>query len=487
MSTELHDPPELQRGQVEIRSSTVEDAAQWSSARWLMWILILGAVLRVGLWFAWSGWSPLLNADAEDYQGMASRLITTGTYSSESGQLISLRPPLYPVLVAATYEIAGLKNDNAVRAVQTCVSLLTVLIVYRIGVLVYSRRVALWAAAITCFYPALLAYANVLLSETWFTFFAIGFAWLVLEAIHRERLAILAAAGLAIGLAALTRSIMLVFVPFLGLYLLWAWPGSWSRRVAAAVLPAVVFTLVIAPWAIRNTRLQETFTLIDVMGGRNAMMGNYEYTPTERSWATISDVTGEQAWHRVLSHENHGPPVKTQGQLDKRALAHAIHYVLANPGVTIKRDAVKFFNFWQLERTFVAAARSGYFGEISLVTTGLLAIVTCGLSAVVLLAAIFGVCCVPPRDLRDHLFLVGSILFPCAIHSLIFAHERYRLPIMPLLFLYTAAAIVDWRGIWQRRQSLGFRIAVGLCLILSIGWLRELVMVDFKLAERFFG
>ena len=44
----------------------------------------LGVIVRIGLWFAWSGWSPLLNADAEDYQGLATRLATTGAYSSAS-------------------------------------------------------------------------------------------------------------------------------------------------------------------------------------------------------------------------------------------------------------------------------------------------------------------------------------------------------------------------------------------------------------------
>jgi 4-amino-4-deoxy-L-arabinose transferase-like glycosyltransferase len=466
-------------------ADSAQDVAAVGGLHPLVWILLAGVVVRVVLWFAWSGWSPLLNADAEDYQGLAIRLATTGAYSSASGELISLRPPLYAAIVAATYRVAGLQNDDAVRAIQACASLLTALFAYRMGLLVYSRRVALWAAAITCFYPALLAYPNVLLSETWFTFFAIGFAWLLLEGVHRERIGLLLAAGIFLGLAALTRSIMLLFVPPMAMYLLWAFPGTWRRRTLAAVAPVCVFTLVIAPWAVRNTRLQETFTLIDVMGGRNAMMGNYEFTPTERSWATITDVTGERAWHQVLAREASGKSLGNQGQLDKRALSHAIHYVVTNPAVTLKRDVVKFFNFWQLERTFVAAARDDYFGNsrASLVAVVLL---TTGTSAAVLLAAIFGVCCVPPASWRDHVFLIGSILFPCVIHSLIFAHERYRLPVMPLLSLYAAAALVDWRQIWDRRWSAGFRAAVVLSIILVLGWLREIAVVDLRIAERFF-
>lgn len=452
----------------------------------LVWILLAGVAVRVVLWFAWSGWSPLLNADAEDYHGLATRLATTGAYVSASGELVSLRPPLYPAIVAATYQVAGVQSDDAVRAIQAVVSLLTVLFVYRLGLLVYSRQVALWAAGIACFYPALLAYSNILLSETWFTFFAIGFAWMLLEGIHRERIGWLLAAGLFLGLAALTRSIMLLFVPPLILYLLWAFPGTWGKRVVAAIAPAIVFALLIAPWAVRNTRVQQTLTFIDVMGGRNAMMGNYEFTPTERSWATISDVTGDRAWIQVLAREAGQEPLGTQGQLDKRALRHAIRYVSANPGTTFKRDVVKFFNFWQLERTFVAAAQDRYFGD-SRAAVVVAVVLTTGASAAVLLAAIFGICCVPPVNWRDHVFLLGSILFPCAIHALIFAHERYRLPVMPLLFLYAAAALASWPRIWEGRRSFGFRAAIVLSVVVMVAWLREIAIVDLRIAERLFG
>ena len=390
-------------------------------------------------------------------------------------------------MLPAPIESPGFKTTAPIRAEQAIVSLLTTLIVYRLGVIVYSRRIAIWAAGIVCFYPAFLAYSNVLLSETWFILFAIGFIWLTIEAVHREKLSILVAASIALGLAALTRSIMLLFVPFLVLYLLWAWRGGWGKCMIAAIVPPIVFAIAIAPWAIRNTQVQQTLTLIDVMGGRNAMMGNYEFTPTERSWATISDVAAENAWHRVLARETGAVASGTQGQLDKRALAHAIRYVLANPGVTVKRDIVKFFNFWQLERTFLAAARNDYFRDLPQVIATCAAALACGIGAAILLAAIFGICCNPPGNLQDHIFLLGCILFPCAVHSLIFAHERYRLPVMPLLGLYAAAAFVNWRDIWSQRSTLGFRAAAGLCLLLMAGWAREFVMVDLNLTEKLFG
>jgi 4-amino-4-deoxy-L-arabinose transferase-like glycosyltransferase len=351
-------------------------------------------------------------------------------------------------MLAGVYRVFGLANGDAARAVQAGISLLTVVLIYRMGVITYGRSVAVWAAAFCGLYPPLLAYANLLLSETLFTFLVVAFCWLACEAFARQRLSLLAAAGIAAGLAALTRSILLLFMPVFALYLLVAWQGRWKQRLMAAALPVAMFAAVIAPWSIRNTRVQQTLTFIDVMGGRNAMMGN----------------SYRQA---------------TQGQRDKLALSHAMHFMSTHPWLTAQRSLVKFFNYWQLERMLPAAAQQGYFGELSLLTKLSVTAIVCGSYAALLFAAVFGVCCTPPGNWRVHLFLLANVLFPCAVHSIIFAHSRYNLPTMPLLCIYAAAAVLNWRDIWSRRRSMTFVLAALLCLVFALGWVREFLFVDY--------
>lgn len=471
---------DLREGLISPRSSQAEGRAGTHRLHPLVWVIIGGALLRLVGWYGWGDWSPLINDDVRDYQQLATSLATTGKYADPNGNLISLRPPLYPAMVASVYAVFGIENNDVVRAIQAVLGLLTSVLVYRIGVVAYGERVGLWASAICSIYPSLLVYANLLLSETLFTFLLMGFTLLCAEAIRNNRLTLICSAGVVMALAALTRSIMLTFVPFLAILLLALWPGSASRRVVAMLIPIVAFALVIAPWAVRNTRLHKTLTFIDVMQGRNAMMGNYEYTPLERSWATISDVTGDQAWHRVLAKERAGEQ-HTQGQLDKLALRHGMRFVLHNPGLTLKRDAIKFFNFWQLEREFPAAARDGYFGPATTSKTLLLAAIFCGSYAATILTAIYGACCIQPSDGRIHWLLIVSILFPCAIHTLIFAHSRYHLPIIPLLAVYSAAALVNWRSLLSGIGTPRLAVATGLCALLVAGWVRELVFVDLEL------
>jgi 4-amino-4-deoxy-L-arabinose transferase-like glycosyltransferase len=452
----------------------------------LWWILIAGVLVRVGLSYVWTDWSPLLNSDARDYQQLATQLASRGEYANERGRLVSLRPPLYPAMVAATYRGFGIQNNHVIRAAQAVIGLLSAVLVYRLGVLAYSRPVGLWTAGIVCFYPSLLGYANLLLTETLFTFFVVALTCVVCEAIQRQQVAFLVIAGIVMGLGALTRSIMLLFAPLLSAAVFVSWRGSWPRRLTAAIVPLAVFAAVIAPWAIRNTRLQRTLTMIDVMGGRNAMMGNYEHTPLERSWATISDVSPEHQWHRVLRREREpDAPTLTQGQLDKLALRHAIAFITEHPWLTLKRDAVKFFNFWQLEREFIAAARDGYFGDVGGGVQLVIAALICGGYAAVLMLALFGACCAPPSDWRLHWFLVLSILFPCAVHTLIFAHSRYHLPVIPLLAVYAAAAVVYRKAIWQMVRNWRFKLAATLCGVVVLAWIRELVFADLNLLKHF--
>src|SRR5262249_8723270 len=148
----------------------------------------------------------------------------------------SLRPPLYPALLAGIYLICGDGNYAAVRLVQLFLGLGTVVLVYRLGCRVYSAKVGTFAAILVAFYPSFLAYGNFLLTETLFTFLLTGFCLLLMKAVQDDSPTTLVASGVALGLAALTRSVVWLFPPVLSVFLLFAWPGRWLARAAAAVV-----------------------------------------------------------------------------------------------------------------------------------------------------------------------------------------------------------------------------------------------------------
>jgi hypothetical protein len=82
--------------------------------------------------------------------------------------------------------------------------------------------------------------------------------------------------------------------------------------------------------------------------------------------------------------------------------------------------------------------------------------------------------------------LLLVVAFVCALHSLVFAHPRYRLPLMPVLMVYAAAALTR-----LNRESLtNLRRAwpVFACLALAAGiWTAQFFVRDAAFIWRLMG
>jgi len=475
----LHRPPgPASRGEPAAAGAGARGGAA-STGKPLATILVVGALVRIVL-VATLGDAPPTIEDARDYNRLATALVETGSYVDASGRPTSLRPPLYPLVVSGIYGAVGVENFQAVSAVQAALSLVTVALVYRLGAALYSPQIGLWAAGATCFYPTLLAYNQFLLSEVLFTFFVTAGALASVRVLQAGQLQYAVLLGLCLGLGALTRSVLWLLAPPLCLGVMCFARAPLGRRLLAGGAALVVFAAVIAPWAWRNTALQRTVTLVDVMGGRNVMMGNYQYTPLDRSWATIETEQGDRAWHRVLAAETPGYGELTQGQIDKAAMRYGVKYFLTHPTQSLARSTVKGFNFWQLEREIVAGLRQGLFGDVPLAVTLLAAAVTCGSYVVTIFAAIFGIAVVPPPSRREHLVLLFWIAAPWAVHAVAFAHSRYHLPLIPILTVYAAAAFCMYATVAQRRRTWRFAAACLACVALTLSWVREFIVLDMK-------
>jgi hypothetical protein len=170
----------------------------------------------------------------------------------------------------------------------------------------------------------------------------------------------------------------------------------------------------------------------------------------------------------------------TQGKIDKLALRQGLKFVRENPWLTLQRDVIKFFDFWGLERELIAGASQGYFGPLPRPVVLLLAVLIFSSFGAVTMLGIFGMLLVPLADRRIHWLLLLVIAYVCGIHTLVFAHSRYHLPIMPLVLVFSASALVNARHVWQKRRSWSFRLAGALCCVLVVGWLWGLVAGDLE-------
>jgi 4-amino-4-deoxy-L-arabinose transferase-like glycosyltransferase len=441
----------------------------------LLGLLAGGLLLRLVL-LASASSMPLQIVDEQQYAQLATNLLHVREFAFTSGELTSMRPPLYPALVAALWKVGGTEDPQVVRAAQIVFSLLLVAATYLLALRLFNRRTAIAAAAIVCFYPSLLYAGLLVLTEIVFTVLVLVFVLLFVLLLQRPKALWAVLMGATLGLAALTRSVLWPFpVVFLPMLLLTV-PGTAGTRAKVAVCCLLGFVAVVGPWSVRNTRLQQTFTVVDTMGGMNLRMGNYEYTPEDRMWDAVN-LTGDKSWSYLLGQTRPDALELTVGQKDKWAQHEAIAYMLANPGTTVRRSLLKFADFWGLEREMVAALQQGlyapprWFAVVAIVAVVLTyPIVACG--------AAIGIFRAPPADRRVHVLILAIILFITAVHSVVFGHSRYHLPLVPFLAIYAATA---WSSKSWRDLAISFRVAAGpafLIAALLAAWSHEVLFRD---------
>lgn len=455
---------------------------RWS--RPLLLLLLTALVLRL-LLLAFTRDTPLVVWDEHDYVHLAQNILQRGEFALEAGRPTSMRPPLYPVLVAGVFGVAGEGNLQAVRLAQIALSLLLIIGVYALAARLYNTRVALVAAVVVAFYPSLLLANYLVLSEVLFTLLVVLTCLAFVRLVATPSASWALATGLGVGLAALTRSVLWPFPLLLAPLTAWSVGGPAGRRLWLAVLVVVGYAVVVGPWAARNTRLQGVPTIIDTMGGMNLRVGNYEHTPEDRMWSAAFDYEDERLWAHGLATKGEHFEEWTDGQKEKRAQQKALEYMASHPGTTLRRSAIRFADFWGLEREFVALVRDKKYDPPRwFAVVGAVAI-TVSFAAVALLAAV-GVFGAPPRDLRPHAFNLLLILFICGVHSLVFAHSRYRLPLTPLLAVYASAGLVC-RPLWMRGGWAARLACLSTCALLGAIWVRQLAISETGRVRDFLG
>jgi 4-amino-4-deoxy-L-arabinose transferase-like glycosyltransferase len=434
----------------------------------------LGLVVRLAIWTGTGALGPKIT-DEQQYTQIAENIRAGNGFAWAPGQPTSIRPPLYPGLLAATWTLTGGTSFQAVRMLQIVLSLATAALVYWLGASLWSAEVGAVGAAVCWLYPSLIFYDSLILTETLFTFVLVAFVAATVKLVQTPRVVFAAACGLTLGLAALTRSVFwplpLILCPALMLMLAAPWP----RRISLAALVFLAYAVVVGPWAVRNTRLQHVTTVVDTMGGMNLRMGNYEYTPDDRMWDAVS-LRGEKNWVHGIA-DDLGSGEITEGQKEKWAQKKAIAYIRAHPRETLRRSLIKFADFWGLEREFLAGVQQGLYMPPRWFEVLASAAILLVYALVAALGAA-GIWMAVPRDTRSHAILLLPVLVLIAAHTIVFGHSRYHLPIVPIFGLYAGALVVERvpsLAIPRRPALIG--AVASIAILLSV-WVRQIVVTD---------
>ncbi len=278
-----------------------------TNRRWLIVVLILAGLLRIGL----VAWRPeSLTEDRDMYWGIARHLAAgKGFAQPDLGYPTAYRPPLYPCLLAGIVFLGG--GTKLLAVVQIGLGLATVWLTWLLGRRLGLGDTALLAAAFVAANPLLIQATSLAMTETLCTFLIVV-TMLTTQVVRRDYSFFSAwcfwnaCLGFAIGLATLCRPTLLAFsvLAMLVIGLRQAWIGKPSSRQQAQwsiVVLSCVVTL--APWTIRNWIVFGTPIVTTTHGGYTLLLGNND----EAYRVEISEANGKlwdsKPWNNQLRGE----------------------------------------------------------------------------------------------------------------------------------------------------------------------------------------
>jgi len=381
----------------------------------LLLVVALGLALRLAALHA-AGDLHRLPGDEAAYVRTARAIESKGEHPG------SFRGPGYPFFLALVFRLAGPDNLNAVRLAQILVSVLSIALVFHVVSRQFSRPAALWSALAMALSPNLIHFTVCLWSETLFIALLLAAFWLLQRFDSAESGRDLAVAGVALGLAALTRESILPFTPVILAWVLLR-PGPLARRLRRCALFAACVLLPILPWTMRNYRVHGTFVLISNSRWYPVAFGNL---PIERIRSATNAPRPE-------------PPTETQADAYWRDVAlDAIRK--DQPLWIFRKIAHNIPRLLSPNTQFVYFVAERWYPQYSPLKRHLLLSVEIAGHVLALLMGTLGLCLVRGGRLKTLVLLFVG--FTVGLHVASYSCARYLVPLLPLAFLYVGPLIV---------------------------------------------
>jgi 4-amino-4-deoxy-L-arabinose transferase-like glycosyltransferase len=417
--------------------------------RWLFLILCLACGLRAALWT-----QPLhLPANDEIEYITVARDLLAGRGWVFYNQFEWLRAPLYPLFLAGSLWLSG---DDLHRAAWPNIglSVLNVLIAYHLAHALFDRRVALLAALITALLWTHVTFASLYMAETLFTFcFSLGLLVLLRGRDAPVSVWQIIGAGVCFGLAALTRSALLVFLPLVALWLAMRVPGlPWFalRRAVPALLLTITVVLTIAPWTIRNYLAYGRPILVETGLSFNTWYFN---EPRE---------TREQITEALFAIAN-------PAERADYATAQGMARLREDPAILVRKLWPNWIYMVRVRPIQDRFLQEDYRGDIDLPLFATALLLDDLLYLLIGVGAVVGFVRSGRGAQWQHALLLSWIAIFLLTALLTHGEARYRHFLFPVLIVYAAAAVCAIRPTASRWGMRGFGVVVA--LLFSLTWL----------------
>jgi 4-amino-4-deoxy-L-arabinose transferase-like glycosyltransferase len=393
-----------------------------TTVKLILFILVLAFLVRL----AWVLFTPALpTSDFKWYERVAAGLASDHGYSSGETPT-AYRPPGYPLLLATIYRFFG-RSLTAAQFANVLLGTLTVYLTYMLARRVFSENIALVASVMVALFPSLILYCGLTASENLVTPLLLLALAAYLCALQAQKAAYLVFSGIALGLATLTRPMMLLLPVALWIYSALKLRDLKRVTVCTGLLSGAM-VLCILPWTLRNYAVFHRFVPVSTNSGFNLLISFSKHSVGEHvsgQTAGIVELGARLGWGEV--------------QMDRAAQKEAIALIRDNPARAVVLAPMKVFHLFRDDVSgvvwnFTESARPSprwLRWLLLLWAQGYYVLILClALTTIVFRKSL--------KAYRWYGLFLTPVLYWIAFHLVFFGDDRYHLPILPLISIFGA-------------------------------------------------
>ncbi len=374
------------------------------------------------------------------------------------GKGVFFRAPLYPYVLAVVYALFP-HGVETMRILQHLVGAAAVVLMYVLGRLLFGFRAGLIAAILGALYAVLVYFEGRLLFDFPVTALALLWLTLALRASNHATAFTFASLGFLFGLICTMRPTFLpVSVPLFGVLLL---TEVRDKRLRARVGAALVgsFLLPIALVTARNALVGGEAVVIAAQGGINFYIGN---NPQSDGMTSSVPEAGGAAWENrhveFIAQRDLGRAV-SPSDVSRYWYNKAFAFIADRPLAFLLLTVKKIYLFWC--RIEIKNNLSFYSFEqastvLSLLPVGFWLVGPLGIAGMVLAWRRV------PRSRLLTVFVVSYMLVTVAF----FVCDRFRLPVVPLMCVFSGFALHSLVEMWRTRDRRGL-VRSGLLIVVA--------------------
>ena len=438
---------------------SIEKISFLSKHKSIILLLCISLLIRILIFIRFQPWSAevlqhqILIFDSLGYHQLA---LCIQQYFSFCGD--AFRTPGYPFFLAIIYNLSG-SHPYVAILVQLFLNLLSILLMYKIGGELFSKKAGLISALLFSMDLHHTIFIYSILTETLYTAIFLTALLIFLRAIRSNKPKLFFIAGLLYGVSSLVRPISQFYIYCVIIFVLLWYLKNRKKAIILALLLISGYSISVAPWCYRNYNTYGHFSLSNIKG-YNLLFWNASYFESKRQHKPIEEINNN--FIDTLKSMGWRPDANPfdkehyDGLLANKLIkAHFADYLKIHLIGTVKihlsvgtqslTDVLHIpSKKWSEEDKYnngVLALIKKFFATKTIYEIALGLFVALFLLIVYSLAAIGIYVMVKKREVLLMLFLLGSAAYFALISGII-SYARYRLPSIPFYILLASAGIV---------------------------------------------